>query len=144
MTKNPPQCTPIPSDHALEHALRPVVEAALLGYRLMAKQASTHHRGQRERHGGGDENRHRERNRKLTEQSSYDVSHKKQRNENGYEGDGEGDDGEADLIGALERGFERPISLFKIAGDVFNHHDRIVDDEAGGDRKSHQSKVVEA
>ncbi len=77
MTKDPLQRTAIPFDQALEHALRPVVETALLGYGLVPQYASTHHRSQRERHDGGDKNRHRKRDRKLAEQPSYDISHEK-------------------------------------------------------------------
>src|SRR5256885_508987 len=46
--------------------------------------------------------------------------------------------GEADLFGAFERGLERRFAEFDVAGDVFNHDDGIVDDEAGGDRQRHE------
>ena len=35
-------------------------------------------------------------------------------------------------------------ALFEIAGDVFDHHDRVVHHEAGRDRQRHQRQVVEA
>jgi hypothetical protein len=39
-----------------------------------------------------------------------DVLHEQQRNEHGDQRDGERNDGEADLPGALQRGFERRIA----------------------------------
>ena len=36
------------------------------------------------------------------------------------------------------------MPCFDVAGDVFEHHDRVVDDEADGDRQRHQRKIVEA
>ena len=44
----------------------------------------------------------------------------------------------------LHRGWRRLHSLFQVARDVFDDHDGVVDDEAGGNRKRHQRKIVEA
>ena len=45
---------------------------------------------------------------------------------------------------ALERGLHRRLALLDVARDVLDHHDRVVDDEAGGDRQRHQAQVVQA
>ncbi len=52
--------------------------------------------------------------------------------------------GEADLAGTLERGVERRLALLDVAHDVLDHDDRIVDDEADGDREAHQRQIVDA
>ena len=44
----------------------------------------------------------------------------------------------------LEGGLKRRFALLDIAGDVLDHHDGVVDDEARGDRERHQRKIVEA
>ena len=35
------------------------------------------------------------------------------------------------------------IAFFDVAGDVLDHHDGVVDDEAGGDGERHEGEVVE-
>ena len=44
----------------------------------------------------------------------------------------------------LQRGLQRRVALLEIAGDVLEHHDGVVDDEAGRDGERHQREVVEA
>ncbi len=39
---------------------------------------------------------------------------------------------------------QRRLALLDVARDVLDHHDRVVDDEAGRDRQRHQRQVVEA
>ena len=46
----------------------------------------------------------------------------------------------APLIGR----FQRLIALLDMAHDVLDHHDRVVDHEAGGDGQRHQRQIVEA
>ena len=46
--------------------------------------------------------------------------------------------------GALQRRLERRLALLDVARDVLDHHDRVVDHEAGGDGQRHQRQVVEA
>ena len=41
-------------------------------------------------------------------------------------------------------GLQRRFALFDVTGDVLDHHDRVVDDEAGRDRQRHQRQVVQA
>ena len=45
---------------------------------------------------------------------------------------------------ALQRRRERFCPLLDVAGYVFQHHDRVVDDEADRDRERHQRQIVEA
>ena len=46
-------------------------------------------------------------------------------------------------LGALEGGLDRPLALLDVAGDVLQHHDGVVDDEADRDRERHQRQIVE-
>ena len=47
------------------------------------------------------------------------------------------DDSKSDLLRALKRRLHRFHSFFKVARDVFDHDDGIVDDEAGRDCERH-------
>ena len=42
-----------------------------------------------------------------------------------------------------KRGLQRRQSLLEIAGDVFDDHDGVVHDEAGGDGQRHQREIVD-
>ena len=77
-------------------------------------------------------------------QPADNVAHEQERDQHGKQGNGQRYDGEADLLGAAQRGFERVHAVFDIARDIFDHHDGIVDDEAGGDGQRHQRQIVEA
>ena len=44
----------------------------------------------------------------------------------------------------LSAACERRLALLDVARDVLDHHDRVVDDEAGRDRERHQRQVVQA
>ncbi|EAU64429.1 hypothetical protein STIAU_4494, partial [Stigmatella aurantiaca DW4/3-1] len=45
---------------------------------------------------------------------------------------------------APERGLEWGVTLLDVAGNVLGDHDRVVDDEAGGNGECHQREVVDA
>ena len=45
---------------------------------------------------------------------------------------------------ALQRGLHRRLALLDVARDVLDHHDRVVDHEAGRDGQRHQAQVVQA
>ena len=72
------------------------------------------------------------------------AAHKQQRDEHGDQREGDRDDGEADLAGALQRRLERLLALLDVAHDVLDHDDGIVDHEADGDGEGHQREVVDA
>ena len=44
----------------------------------------------------------------------------------------------------FERRLEWAVALLDVAGDVLDHHDRVVDDEPGRDGEGHERQVVEA
>ena len=69
----------IEGDHALENALRCLVETALLLRRVVAQDAGAHHRGQGQRDHGGDDDGDRQGHGKLAEQPAHDIAHEEQR-----------------------------------------------------------------
>ena len=52
-------------------------------------------------------------------------------------------DREGDLARAVERGAMRRLAELHVADDVLDHHDGVVDDEAGADGQRHQRQIVE-
>ena len=77
-------------------------------------------------------------------QTADDAAHEQHRNEHGGEGDGHGQDGEADLARALNGGLEGRFALFDVTHDVLEHDDGVVNDEADGKRQRHQRQIIEA
>ena len=110
----------------------------------MLEQLGAHHRRQGQRDDGGDEDGDGKRDGELAEEAADHIAHEEQRDEHCDERDGERDDGEADLLRAFERGGERVFAHFDVARDVLDHHDGVVDDEAGRDGERHQGEVVQA
>ena len=96
-------------DDAGEGALGGAVEAALLFGRGVAQQARRHHGREGERDEGREQDGDGEGDGELAEEASGNVSHEEQRDEHGDQRDGERDDGEADLLGALQRGGHRRL-----------------------------------
>ena len=144
MGEDPAEQPVVASDDCREPLVGPAGDRAFFRGRAVAQQLRAQHGHEGERHPGGNENRDRERDRKLVKQPADDVAHEQQRNERGDQRDGQRDDGKADLSGALQRGRERPLALLDEARDVLDHHDGIVDHEAGGDGERHQREVVKA
>ncbi len=115
---------------------------ACLGFRL--EQLGAGHRHQRQRHHGRNQDRHRQRDGEFAEQPADHVAHEQERDQHRDQRHRQRNDGEADLRGAFKRGLQRLLALFDVAGNIFDHDDGIVDDEAGGDRQCHQRKIVQA
>ena len=129
---------------SFEHFLRLAIEPGLLRFRRMPQQLRAHHRRQRQRHHRRHQDRHRQRDCELAEQPADDVAHEQQRNQHRDQRDGQRQNREADLLGALERGFQRLVAFLDEARDVFDHDDRVVNHEAGRNRQRHQRQVVQA
>jgi len=53
-------------------------------------------------------------------------------------------DGEADLLRAVERRLHARFAHLHVARDVLEHHDRVVDHETHAQRQRHQRQVVQA
>jgi hypothetical protein len=141
--QNPVEHHAVAMDGAVEQPLARAVEAALLVLRRVLEQARAHHRRERERDHARDENRHREGHCKLPEQASHHIAHEQQRDQHRHQRDGERDDGEGDLLRALECCLQRPVAALEIARDVLDHDDGIVHHEAGCDHQRHQREIVD-
>ncbi len=111
---------------------------------LIAQQVGAHHGRGGERDDHGNENGGGQSDGKFAEETADDAAHQKKRNEDGDERNADGEDGEADLLCAVEGGGEGVHAGFEMAGDVFHDHDGVIDDEAGGDGERHQREIVEA
>ena len=109
-----------------------------------AQKLGAQHRHKGERDHGGNDDRRGERDRKLMEEAPDDVAHEQERDQNRDQRHGERDDGEADLRRPLHRRIVGSVALLEKAGDVLDHHDRVVDDEAGRDGQRHQGQIIEA
>ena len=107
VTQHPSQRFPVALNGPVEQVLGPAVERALLLFRGAPQQPRAHHRRERQRHHGGNQDRDAEGDRKLPEQPPHYVTHEQQRDQHGKERDGQGQDGEGDLLGALERRLQR-------------------------------------
>src|SRR5262249_7868074 len=70
--------------------------------------------------------------------------HQQDRDEHRHQRDAHRQHGEADLLGAGHGRLEHAGAALDVAHDVLDHDDRVVDDEAGGDRQRHQRQVVDA
>ena len=77
------------------------IEAGLIGFRGVLEQLRAHHRRERQRDDGGNQNGHGQGDGKLAEKPPHNVPHEQERNEHGNQRDGQRNNGEADLRGAL-------------------------------------------
>ena len=143
MFQHPAQAAAIQRQHAVEDFFAGHVKAAMLFLALVFQQVRAHHR----RRGQRDDHRHEDGRRKsdgkLAEETANDSTHHQKRDENGDERNADGEDGVSDFLRALQRRGEGLHSIFEMAGNVFHHHDGIVDHKSRGDCQCHQREVVE-
>ena len=144
MFERPGQGAAIAGEQQLKGVLTGAVDAIMLFGRHRFKQPGAHHRRDRERDQHGDGDRGGQNKGKLVKDAADDAPHEEDGDENRDQRKAHGEDSEADLLRALQGGFHGRHAQFNEAGDVFHHHDRVVDHEAGGDGERHQRKVVEA
>ena len=142
--QHPLQSAVVAIDDGVEDRLGAFGELGVLSLVVALQPAGGQgwHQGQRDQ--GRDDDGHRQGDGELAEQPADHVAHEKQRDQHRDQRHGQRDDGEADLLGALQRGGERLLALLDVARDVLDHHDGVVDDEACRDGQRHQGQVVEA
>ena len=109
-----------------------------------SQELRAHHRRRRQRdhHRNGD--RDRQRHGELAEQPPDDSAHQQNRNEYRDQRHADRQHRETDLPGPDQRRLERGFAFLQVTRDVLDHDDRVVDDEACGDRERHQREIVEA
>src|SRR5450759_2448193 len=78
------------------------------------------------------------------QQTSDDSTHEQQRNKDGGQRQGHGENGEANLAGAVPGGLQRPFPRLHVANNVFQHDDGVVHYKSHGQRQRHQGKIVDA
>ncbi|MNM40301.1 hypothetical protein D3C81_511020 [compost metagenome] len=140
----PLQGAAVVPDQPVDPGATGAVEPALfLFLGLALEQARAHHRRQGQRHHQGNQDRHRQGNGELAEQPADHVGHEQQRDQYRNQREGQRDQGEADLPGALERSLHGRLALLDVPGDVLQHDDGVVDHETGGDGQGHQRQVVD-
>ncbi len=101
------------------------------------QRARAHHRCQGERDHRGDDDGDCQRHGEFAEEPAHYVAHEQQGNEYGHQRNGQRHNGEADLLGALERSFQGWIARFEVPRNIFDHHNGVVHHESGGDGERH-------
>ena len=107
-----------------------------------AEEAAAQHWSERERGEAGDQYRNRDRHRKLAQQAPQHSVEKDDGQKDGDQGNGHGNDGEANLAGAIDCRLHARLAHLAMAHDVLDHHDRVVDDEADRESNGHHGKHV--
>ena len=79
----------------------------------------------------------------LLEVLPGDAAHEADRREHGDDGERDGDDREADLVGGLERGAVGRFAHPHVADDVLDLDDGVVDQDAGDEGDGEQADEVE-
>ena len=110
---------------------------------MVTHDQRAHHWYKRERNDRRKYDRDRERDREFVKEPAHHVLHEEKRDEDRDQRDGERYDGEADLACSGQRRLQRRVAALDIARDIFDHHDRVVDDESARDRKRHEREIVE-
>ena len=107
------------------------------------EEAGAHHGGGGERNKKGNTDGDAKHDGEFAEEAADDAAHQQNRDEDGDERSAHGEDGEADFAGAFHGGFEGLHAIFDVAGDVFDDHDGVVNDEARGDGEGHEREIVQ-
>ncbi len=122
----------IASKVASESAVHPAV---LCSGCVCLRNCSAHHGGQGQRDDRRDEDRHAEGHGELAEEPPDDVSHEEERNQHRDQRDRSSETIVKPISSAPLSAAERGSPLLDVPHDVLDHHDRVVDDEAGRDRE---------
>ena len=144
MAEHPAQAPAVLRNQGVEPAGRFPAPRRLGRRRAMPDELGAHHRHQGQRDHRRDQNRHRQSDGKFPEKPPDHVAHEQERDQDGDQGNGQGDDGETDLLRALQGRLQRAVALLHVTGDILDHDDGIVHDEAGGDRQGHEREIVQA
>ncbi len=130
-----------PSDEARVGAHEPAFLVHVPG---RAQEVGGQHRRYETRNEQREEHGRRDHEAELLEVLPGDAAHEGDRREDGDDGGGDGDDGEADLVGRFERGAVGRFPHAHVAHDVLDLDDRVVDEDAGDDGDREQAHEVRA
>ena len=124
----------------LEHPQQRIVLLVVID-RLQPSRAKHWRQGQR--HDARDQDGEGDHQAELVEHAADDTAHEENGDEDRNQRQCHRHDREADLPGALERGFHRLFARFDMTDDVLQHDDGIVDHEAHGEGQGQQRYVVD-
>ena len=109
-----------------------------------AKQPGRHQWREGKRNNSAGQNRDHDGDRELAEDSAHESAHEYQGDEDCGQRKRHGQDGEADLLGRVQRCFEGVLPLLHQTDGVFEKHDGIVHEKADRQGESHQGKIIQA
>ena len=133
-----------PVQQALREAVEPCQQSGgRAGRGRIAEHAAGEKRDHRERHeqrgGDGVQDRGRER----TDELAGALGQEQQRQKRERQRRGAAKHGHGDLVGRLDRRLRAVHTAAYMAGDVFNDHDRVVDEQAEGHHEPGDRQLVE-
>ena len=127
-------------DPAVERPQEPVP----LGPFVPAEQEAREPRDDRERDDERRQHGEHHRDRQRADVAARAAGQEEQRHEREDEGRRRAQDRDPDLLGREDRRLRARVPGAPVAGDVLDHHDRIVDQEAERDHHPHDRQLVES
>ena len=110
---------------------------------MLAQKPRAHQRRESERDQARSENCHDDRDRELAENAPEQSRHEDERDEDGRERERHREDGEGNFARAVHGRLDKWIHRARAADDVFEKDDRVIDEEADGERQRHEGEVVD-
>jgi len=92
----------------------------------------------------GDQNGDGEGHREFPEEAPHNASHGQDGDKHGNQGKAHGEHGKTHLPGPLKGGLEGGHARLPVPGDVFQYHDGVIHNKAGGDGEGHEGQVIQA
>src|ERR1035438_8912516 len=144
VVQHPVEGDAVSMEGKIENGFHDAVEDAVGGVLAGAQEAAAQHGRQADGDHAGDENGGADGDGELAEEAAQNAGHEEDGDEDGGERKRHGDDGEADLAAAGERGLHGRFAHFDMTDDVLQHDDGVIDHEADREDQRHHGDVVEA
>ena len=128
---------------AYQPGVEPQQPAFLVAVMRGAQEIGGEQRRDQPRHQQREEHGERHHQAELLEVLPGDAAHEAHRHEHGDDGERDGDDGETDLVGGLQRGAIGRFAHAHVAHDVLDLDDGVVDQDAGDDGDGEQADEIE-
>ena len=130
--------------HPVKEAPDKTIEPAMMLLGSGTEEAAAQHRRETQGNKSGHQDRHADRNGKFAQQPAQDSAHEEHRDKSRHQRQGHRQNGESDLLGSLDRGFEDFLALLYMTDDILEHHDRVVNHETDAQRERHQGEIIQA
>ena len=134
----------VAGNHSLEEQAAGTIKSALFGFGDMVQQFRAHHGRERQGNNRRNKDGHGQRDGEFAEQPTHNIPHEQKRDQHGHERDGQGDNGESDLLRAFDRGFQGGVALLDVSRDILYDDDGVIHDKSRGNGERHQRQVVDA